>query len=176
MHTLVIGGTGMLAGATKWLAEKGHHVSVVSRGRQSPPELAGRGVRLIAVDYRESQLLRQSVADAISQYGPIELAIFWIHSDAPGAFGIIADGISRHAEVAWRLIHVRGSAAHLRPEVPPVPTNCLYREVLLGFVAEETESRWLTHEEISGGVIDAIQSDRERTVVGTLEPWERRPR
>lgn len=177
MHTLVVGGTGMLAGVTRWLAEQGHIVSVVSRRAKTFGHVSYRKLlNAIAVDYRDAEPLRHRIAEAIAAYGPIELAVFWIHSDAQEAFGITADEISNHAEIPWRLFHVRGSAAHLHPELPQVPTNCLYRQVVLGFVAEETGSRWLTHDEISGGVIDAIRSDREQSVVGTLEPWERRPR
>ena len=179
MHTLVIGGTGMLSGVTVWLAEQGHTVSVISRHPERFTMVnigsdLGR-INPIAVDYRESDTLRQRISEAISVFGPIELAILWIHTDAPEAFGIIADEISEHENGSWPLIHVRGSRAYLHPESPPVPPNCLYRQVILGFVAGESGSRWLTHDEISGGVIRAIQTDSERTVVGTFEPWERRP-
>ena len=50
-----------------------------------------------------------------------------------------------------------------------------YRRVILGFVVEGGKSRWLTHEEISGGVIEAVQKDAERYIVGTVEPWSMRP-
>ncbi|EJY55896.1 hypothetical protein URH17368_1284 [Alicyclobacillus hesperidum URH17-3-68] len=103
------------------------------------------------------------------------MAVFWIHTDAEEAFGIIAGEISNHVGIPWRLFHVRGSAAYLHPEPPKVPPNCMYRQVVLGFVAEETGSRWLTHAEITGGLVEAIRSDCERLVVGTLEPWEKRP-
>lgn len=53
---------------------------------------------------------------------------------------------------------------------------CELRQVILGFVIVDDGSRWLTHEEISGGVIEAMQSDRGRSVVGAMEPWEERPR
>ncbi|MCL6515818.1 MAG: short-chain dehydrogenase [Alicyclobacillus sp.] len=179
MHTVVVGGTGMLSGVTTWLAEHGHTVSVISRrpGRFSVTSDCHGTFHSITVDYRSSSELRQCVAGAMAQYGPIELAVFWIHSDAPDAFRIIADEISTHAENPWRLFHVRGSSAHLNPDPPPVPPACLYRQVVLGFVLEpDMTSRWLTHQEISDGVIQAIQNDWEHSVVGTLEPWEGRPR
>jgi len=165
MHTLVVGGTGMLAGSTWWLAEQGHVVSVISRGVQqiSFGHIDGR-LNPFMVDYRDSKSLSQAIAEAISSYGPIDLAVFWIHTDVPDAFQVISNEIARNAEDPWRLFHVRGSGAHLHPEAPQVPPNCLYRQVVLGFVAEEDTSRWLTHDEISGGVIEAIRSDRERSV------------
>ncbi|GLV14955.1 hypothetical protein Heshes_26400 [Alicyclobacillus hesperidum] len=121
--------------------------------------------------------MRKCIAAATRQLGPIELVMFWIHSDATDAFQVVADEILTQAENPWWLFHVRGSSAHLNPDPPPVPPVCLYRQVVLGFVLEpDMTSRWLTHQEISDGVIQAIQNDWERSVVGTLEPWERRPR
>lgn len=177
MHTLVVGGTGMLAVVTRWLAEQGHVVSVVSRRAQQVfDEVSAGKLNHIGVDYRDSEILRHRISEAITAYGPIELAVFWIHTVAPDAFQVIANEISRFAQVPWRLFHVRGSAAHLHPEPAQVPSSCLYRQVVLGFVTEGNGSRWLTHEEISDGVIEAMQNDWERSVVGTLEPWEKRPR
>lgn len=175
MHALIVGGTGMLAGLTKWLAEEGHIVSVVSRGREPFPEIADGRLYPITVDYRNPDVLRERINETICTNGPISLAVFWIHSDAPDAFGVIADELSAHSADPWRLFHVRGSAVHLHPEAPHVPSNCLYHQVVLGFVDEGSGSRWLTDDEISGGVIEAIRSDRERTVVGTLDPWDARP-
>jgi hypothetical protein len=175
MHTLVVGGTGMLAGVTRWLTREGHAVSVVSRGRQPWPEMGEGILHPIAVDYRDPDALREHIHGAINENGPIGLAVLWIHSNAPNAFTIISGEIAKHAEIPWRLFHVRGSAAHLHPELPQVPSNCLYRQVVLGFVDDESGSRWLTHDEISAGVIGAIRRDMERYVVGTVEPWERRP-
>lgn len=167
----------MLSGVTAWLAEHGHTVSVVSRrpGNFSSCSDPGK-VLSILVDYRESHILLRCITDTISVHGPIGLAVFWIHRDAPDALRIMADEISRHAQEPWRLFHVRGSTAYLHRELPQVAANCLYREIILGFVTDENTSRWLTHEEISGGVITAVENDRERSVVGTLEPWERRPK
>jgi len=38
---------------------------------------------------------------------------------------------------------------------------------------EEGHARWLTHEEISQGVIVAIQQDPPIHIIGTLQPWEK---
>lgn len=166
----------MLSGVTIWLAEQGHMVSVISRRPKRYPSCSHpERIHSIAVDYRESDKLRRRIAEAIAIRGPIVLAVHWIHGLAPEAFWVISDEISSHAKEPWRLFHVRGSAAYLHPEQPQVPIHCLYRQVILGFVLEGDRSRWLTHEETSCGVIRAIQRDAERTVVGTLEPWDQRP-
>ncbi|NWG46914.1 MAG: hypothetical protein HXY25_10275 [Alphaproteobacteria bacterium] len=50
-----------------------------------------------------------------------------------------------------------------------------YTQVILGFHLEGETARWLTHAEIAGGVLDALAGPTARHVIGTLEPWERRP-
>lgn len=50
-----------------------------------------------------------------------------------------------------------------------------YRQVILGFVIEGGRSRWLTHQEISDGVLKAVHQDAAWSVVGTVEPWSMRP-
>lgn len=55
MHSLVVGGTGMLAGATKWLAKQGHVETVLSRRAFSCGLV---GVNPLTIDYRESEILK----------------------------------------------------------------------------------------------------------------------
>ena len=61
------------------------------------------------------------------------------------------------ADFAWELYHVLGSSSNLDEMLRkvPVPPECAYHQVQLGFVVEGSRSRWLTHDEISNGVIDA---------------------
>ncbi|WP_258109563.1 short-chain dehydrogenase [Alicyclobacillus sp. SP_1] len=183
MHVLVVGGTGMLKEVSLWLANQGHEVSVIAR-IHSPrwksllydALSAAARIHPVGTNYLNSNDLERCIQQAIRLRGPIELAVFWIHSDAPDAFQVIADEIDRNTKVPWRLFHVRGSTAHIEPNPPALPPNCGYREVVLGFICEDGGSRWLTHREICTGVIEAIQHDQERTIVGTVEPWEERPR
>jgi hypothetical protein len=181
MHALVVGGTGMLLGVTLKLAGQVDRVSVIGRRPERMNALIVRAgpyanrVNPIVMDYRDTADLKERIRGAIAGYGPVGLAVLWIHSDAPDAFRVVVEAISEHTEKPWRLFHVRGSAARWDMETPRVPSLCLYRQVLLGFVLEEGRSRWLTHQEIAGGVITAIRNDAERSVVGTLEPWDRRP-
>ena len=62
-----------------------------------------------------------------------------------------------------------------RPALEALPPNVAYRQVILGFQIEGERSRWLTHGEISQGVLQAIADDAEYHVVGVVRPWERRP-
>jgi len=50
-----------------------------------------------------------------------------------------------------------------------------YHEVILGFITDTGYSRWLSHAEISAGVLTAISKKQKRFVVGTVEPWSAQP-
>ncbi|WP_374712284.1 short-chain dehydrogenase [Symbiobacterium terraclitae] len=174
MHALVVGGTGMLREATLALTRSFTTVSVVARRADTLP-----GINPLSVDYRDSAALAAALRRAVEQHGAIQLAICWIHSTAPAALPTVAAELGRSGEPC-RLFHVRGSAAAdptrlPRPALEEIPPNVSYRQVILGFQIEGDRSRWLTHAEISQGVLKAVQEDAEYHVVGVVRPWDRRP-
>ncbi|MGN8646749.1 short-chain dehydrogenase [Gracilibacillus sp. HCP3S3_G5_1] len=179
-HVIIFGGTGMLAGATKWLIENAEHTSVVGRNKQRlerlRPKHANSNLQLITLDYKDSEALREFLRRTIQAYGPIDLVVSWIHSVAPDAIPIIL-GELQHQKSPWRLVHIKGSSRDLSAisKEITVPKNCLYCEVQLGFKIEGSTSRWLTHKEISNGVISAIYHNKRKAVIGTLHPWSKRP-
>jgi molybdopterin-guanine dinucleotide biosynthesis protein A len=150
-HALVVGGTGMLSGATRQLAHRGHPVTCIAR---SAADL-GPAVTLVQVDYRDDADLRARLGRATEERGPIELAVCWIHTDAPEAPRVVAEALAPGA----RLVQVFGT--RVWPLADP-PLHVAYRQVLLG----STDGRWLTHEEISSGVLKATAADRPVAVVG----------
>ena len=79
----------------------------------------------------------------------------WIHTDAPDAPRIVADALAPGA----RLVQVFGTRVW---PLADVPLHVAYRQVLLG----SADGRWLSHEEISSGVLNAVDADRPLTVVG----------
>ena len=150
-HALVVGGTGMLRGTTRALAARGHPVTSVAR---RPTEIAC-GVAPLAVDYRDGEALAAALERAVAERGPLELAVCWIHTDAPAVPGLVAAVLAPGA----RLVQVFGTR---RWPLSPVPLPIAYREVLLG----ASDERWLTHEEIAAGVLAAIDADEPCRVVG----------
>ncbi|MDY0406959.1 short-chain dehydrogenase [Virgibacillus sp. 179-BFC.A HS] len=179
-NALVIGGTGMLKDVTIWLHKQGYTVSVIGRNAKRMADImeqtdSPESILPICVDYRNEKQFRQAMVKLANTENPIDLVVSWIHSDAPVAFATMTKYLSRAAKEDWRLFHIRGSAAHLSTETVFVPENCLYREVILGFIIENDTSRWLTHQEISSGVIQAIKGDRKKSIVGCVEPWDMRP-
>lgn len=150
-HALVVGATGMLAPAAQALTRRRHVVTSLAR---RPADL-GPGVTSMSVDYRDPGRLREALARATQSRGPIELAVCWIHTDAPDAPRTVAESLAPGA----RLVQVFGTRVW---PLADVPLHVAYRQVLLG----EVDGRWLTHEEISSGVLQAVDTDRPLTVVG----------
>jgi molybdopterin-guanine dinucleotide biosynthesis protein A len=150
-HVLVVGGTGMLRPLVAQLAGRGHPVSVVSRRGGA----MGEGVTALAVDYRDGAALESSLARAVDERGAFELAVCWIHTDAPDAPTVVA----RHVRPGGRLTQVFGTAVWPL-ERPPV--RVALRQVLLG----SRGGRWLTDVEISDGVLAAVDADVPVHVVG----------
>jgi hypothetical protein len=187
-HFLLVGATGMLRGAALHLATRpGGAVSSLARTparlRQQEEDARSAGGVLsgFAVDYRDSAALREAIQRAQETHGEVSAAICWIHSDAPEGHRIVAEVLSRQ-KLRARYFAVLSSAW----ADPTRPARALQlegvdlRRVILGFVIEpgvesSRRSRWLTDEEISAGVLGALESDRLETIVGTVEPWSARP-
>jgi MobA-like NTP transferase domain len=150
-HAVVVGGTGMLAGLTRSLAARGQAVTCVSRrAARLDPRVAS-----VPVDYRDPEALRLVLTLAMESRGPIELAVCWIHTDAPDVPRLVAESLAPGA----RLVQVFGTRVW---PLADVPLHIAYRQVALG----SAEGHWLTHEEISTGVLEAVDADRPLYVVG----------
>lgn len=180
-HALVIGGSGMLSGACLRLAQEGYEVTVIGRNPQKLKRLCDQHPRLLGVsaDYSVEAEFGGTLNRIMAERGPARLVIAWIHHSEERVIRQTAEAIQLAGgdDHAWHLYHVLGSASNLDEilRTVPVPAACSYHQVQLGFVIEGARSRWLTHEEISGGVIECIRSGHRRHVVGTLEPWHMRP-
>jgi len=153
-HALVVGGTGMLVGLTRALADRGHAVTSIARR----PASLGPGVDSLLLDYRDSENLAAALREAAAERGPIGLAVCWLHTDAPEAPAIVAGVLAPGA----RLVQVFGTQ---RWPLGEVPLHIAYREVLLGSIG----GRWLSHEEISAGVLNAVDADLPVWIAGERE-------
>lgn len=188
-HALVVGGTGMLYDVSLNLAVRGYVTTVVARGRERLEELRTRAMNLggrvepLPLDYQDADGLLRSVEEAEQDRGPLSLAVLWIHaSGGPARSRLLAELASPRR--SCRVVEVKGSAepppGRSPPASPPRADGAVRaQEVILGFVLEGPDrprrSRWLTDEEISRGVLGAIDSGAPRSVVGTLEPWSAHP-
>ena len=172
-HALIVGGTGMLAGLAEALARDGGRLSLLSR-RAS--EVAGENG--FDCDYNDEARFVAALDAAVARSGPVDLAIAWFHSLKVAAPRLLAE------RVEGRMFQVLGSATadpghpgrlqRAAAVAEGVPA-CRLRQVVLGFKVEGGRSRWLTHDEISRGVEEAVRNDSLYTVIGQVEPWSARP-
>ncbi|MDR3510393.1 MAG: hypothetical protein P4L73_02065 [Caulobacteraceae bacterium] len=179
-HALVVGGSGMLAPAVRSLVARGWRVSLVARRASA---FVRREPGLVGYDcnYNDADAFGSTLDRARDGEGPIALAIGWFHT--PGPSSVVAPRVGAPGSPG-RFFHVLGSAAadQSQPDVLARAArtvegapSCLYRQVVLGFVLEGEGARWLTHDEISGGVLKAIDEDASLSTIGVTRPWSARP-
>ena len=182
-HTLVVGGTGMLAGLCETLHQQGHLLTILSRSERRFAHLArGRsGFHHLALDYTDASALCEGLQAALAERGPISLAVCWVHSTAPHGLTNICEELLKAVE-SLEVVHVVGSAwANPARLLSPLEkqlrslSSLRYKQAILGFQLVGETSRWLTDEEISAGVWEAVQSEQDTTIVGVVKPWSRRP-
>jgi len=163
----------MLAGCCRGLLAISDHVSVMARDeariRAIAPEVIPR-----VCDYNDAA----AVAAALNGIQS-DLIVAWIH----GAMPEPRRALAQRVRPGGRFVQVLGSA-HGDPSHPDrlerakaavAGLSIAYQAVVLGFVRDGAASRWLTDDEISSGVLDAIASGAPLTIVGTVEPWSARP-
>lgn len=183
-HTLVIGGTGMLRAASVALASRSRMVTSIARTELSLGALnsslpASSGAHyMLALDWNEPDDFLHAVQAHLTQNQLPDLVVAWIH-DHELAIRFAAS--LAESEPRCHFFHVVGSAAadplriatFLNGRVPS--SNVVYHQVILGYVHAEEGTRWLTNEEISAGVLDAIARAEPKHVVGTTQSWASRP-
>lgn len=181
-NTLLIGTTGMLKAAAAHAVARSKRAVLLSR------HVEGFSFGSDTLDVklvRGAQSYEDEAAflDAVAAHAPYDLALTWIRPRGEilraALDGMIAPG-GRLVEVMGSrsiLLGTNGEAslAERRAEALALQPGITYAQVILGFVIEETGSRWLRHEEISAAAIAQMDAPRPRLVAGTLEPWERRP-
>jgi hypothetical protein len=192
---LVLGGTGMLAGCVTTLLEQGWQVVLPSRrppdarrydtgaGQMArralrPPghtttRTADRGANWIAADWTRPLELAVQVNEVLER--PAALLVAWVHSSyrLPVMLAV-APFLAPHAPVVEVLgISEIDSVRGLRD---PVMEHHPTQQVVLGYVKHHGTTRWLTHQEASAGLMEAVQralDGRPSSVhqVGEVNRW-----
>ncbi|WP_322924076.1 SDR family NAD(P)-dependent oxidoreductase [Paenibacillus campi] len=181
-HALVIGGSGMLAQVSLWLANYGYTVSVIGRDHSKLERLATAHQQIVplAVDYNDEHHCRAAVRQSLDSHGAYDIVVAWIHGGIETAERVVEmlqSELNRVHAVQWTLFHVissRTDGQECRQRMNAI-ADCEYYQIQLGFVIDTQRSRWLTNEEIAGGVIECMRKRDTYYLVGTLTPWESRP-
>lgn len=156
-RALVLGGTGMLAGCAEVLVADGWHVVLPSRRHSPIPTADGNGDRKalwVQASWSEPAALAEGAARVLG--GPVDLLVAWVHrTERVSVLRAVAPLLAPGSPV----VEVHGSASANPvggcpdPVLPGHPTQ----QIVLGFVRHAGRTRWLTHQEISDGVLDGVR-------------------
>ncbi|MFD3270736.1 hypothetical protein ACE3MS_11420 [Paenibacillus dendritiformis] len=117
-------------------------------------------------------------ASEIVRRAPVETEVAWVHRQAaPRAMQLVTNKLDGQSMPRWRLFHILGGSANLVEveNAMDFSLKCEYHQVQLGFVVEQSRTRWLTHSEIAGGVIEEMMRNQAVYTVGTTHPPGLRP-
>lgn len=182
-NVLVLGGTGMLRALVLRLLAEPKQVFVLARkpeGLRVLTELAqddARHLTTMALDYHDLDRVGHWVAHVQLMHGPIDQVVAWVGGDREAVLSVVDQQIYQYRRSFWDLYDIRGSRAYVDPPpVPPLHPNCRYHRIILGFQVDHGTSRWLTHDEISGGIFQAMgPAPADTVVIGRVDPWKLRP-
>ena len=185
-HALVIGGTGMLRRATVAIAEHSRKLTVVARTPASLAALASLlsdcqndlQQRYAALDWNQPEKFVLELDRLVKEVGYPTLVLAWLHDMNLGPHVAAAVSVPEPHCDFFQIIGSSGSshghASALREQVEAV-SDIRYFQVILEFKREAGASRWLTNDEISNGVLEAIAKREACHIVGMVSPWEQRP-
>ena len=157
-HVFFIGGTGMLADASRWIASRAATLTLAAR---NPARLADElKAKPVAIDWSNSTAARSALP--VKQF---DIVIFWLHDKAIW----LARPIENLLKSGGRSIRIHGSDSldpAKRAQRDPNPREDIKRQtVILGWVGAGMDKRWLTDAEISDGAVSAINSPEEGTII-----------
>lgn len=162
---LVVGGSGMLAGASNKLQSTYDHVGVVARHADKIEAIAGTKIVPLLCDYHDIQQLVDVVDSFCNNYGKPKYIVSWIHGTSPNATMAIASFAQSH------FFEVTGHPGNDNYEIALTHKRKItqlgltHTHIVLGGKGH----RWLTHEEISNGVLEAMDNPQPTVVIGRLQ-------
>jgi NAD(P)-dependent dehydrogenase (short-subunit alcohol dehydrogenase family) len=163
-RALVLGGTGMLAGCAEALVADGWHVVLPSRRYAPIPAVEGgngngngnghRKALWVQATWSEPAALADGAARALG--GPADLLVAWVHrTERISVLRAVTPLLAPGAPVVE--VHGSASANPVGGCPDPVLDGHPTQQVVLGFVRHAGRTRWLTHQEISAGVLDGVR-------------------
>jgi hypothetical protein len=154
-RALVIGGTGMLADATRILATLSEVILLAGRNAGSFARQEGSQFVPVDLDWNDERF-RTVLEGALAREGQMDRALLWLHQPErmlPWLLPLLANA---HTVLVLGSVH---------SAVVALPQNVV--SVRLGSKATHDGRRWLTNEKISAGAIEALRSGRD-VIVGEI--------
>lgn len=150
--SLIIGGSGMLAEASRWLAARSHKTVIVSRHAGA---FAAGLSSAVAVEANWDGADFRAAIEQVLARTPVQAALLWLHDPEPVLAWLLP------LLAGARIVLVLGST-HGAPAMPAEAGGLSI--VRLGRIGTEERWRWLTHDEIAQGAIAALTDGRSRDV------------
>jgi hypothetical protein len=183
-HVLVVGGTGVLEKVSLFLASHDNVVTVVARTQEDferlqegSQGLSGK-INPIAMDYQNVDGMALRIKESIAQFGPVTLAVNWVHTQVLKVVDVIAAILNATSPVCRYFQILPGKELAGMNERKTLEGSfrnlerVLYRIIVLGFKKEKGATLQLSNDEISDGVIKALRDDSKDVMLGTIDPWE----
>lgn len=159
IRSLVIGGTGMLGDATRWLASQSDHTILVARHAS---RFDTDDIHFIRLDLDwNSDAFRSGLENALNGKLPLSGALLWLHNPRP-----ILSWLMPFLPIRQTVL-VLGSQDG-NPEVTELAKPLITLRLGSKAVANGGR-RWLTDAEISGGAIRAFTAGHSQ-IVGDMVP------
>ena len=174
-EVLIIGGTGMLMKASHYFLQQYGQVHLLARNKQkleetirSCPNIKA-SYNLHCIDYSNSS----SILNGLKNINHLDMIISWVHSNGlQNKLALFKHFQSQNSNL--QIYDILGSASY-NPSEQLEQSDFEIQKIVLGFKIEKGQSRWLTHDEISQGCIEAIKLSFPVYIIGETEPWNRRP-
>jgi hypothetical protein len=173
-HALIVGGTGMLANATRFVRARSKRVTLVARKANAAAAALGISpADACPLDWSNTTAFAAELSARISA-APPDLALLWIHGNGHRTLLWLFDQLKMRPVL---IVHVLGSASgdprSSNRDINVIVTKAPkmhYVTVVLGSKAVPGGGhRWLTDDEISIGAIEAIRTGHN-VLVGEIVP------
>lgn len=166
--SLTLGATGMLNGALEYVARQSETTWVLSRhGKTFADSASGKRLIGLDVDYAETEGFWRTLGQNID-LNEMDVALLWVHDHGKPVLLELLKQLKAHTVTT---IHVSGSATgNPEKQIERVSRHITlsadfpYIPVILGAIKTPQGHRWLTHDEISQGVIQAIVTSKPQMV------------
>lgn len=176
-RTLVIGGTGMLAGVCTALDRTGAFVLVHGRRPRRVEAVLNRcsdAARGWHADYRGPDFVAEAARQTARHH--IERVVMWLHEggvptlSAQLAAAFADAGVAQCVQVMSSSAGAVGSDEVARFRAVFTAHRLTWRAVVLGYIGRPgARTRWLSHSEIAAGVLDALHDHRPLSIVGVID-------
>jgi hypothetical protein len=173
-HALIVGGTGMLANATRFIRARSERVTLVARRANAAAAALGiLPAEACPLDWSNTTEFAAELFPRIAA-APPDLGLLWIHGNGHRTLLWLLDQLMMRPVM---IVHVLGSASgdprgsnrDINVIVSKAPRMHYVTVVLGSKTLPGGRHRWLTDDEISIGAIEAIQTGHD-VVVGEIVP------